>query len=150
MPQSPLNASDLLMWGVRPPQCTPCISSSATRGRGQGRPGLASIQCGLQDSSGDLAGPAWQGHECLEPWLVPVGAGAKWSGVCAGVRQVEQGEFKIVQLQQQPLLRNVLGILLCMGLRACAGAQGSAVTSSCSLPSSHTRPVALAGSKLPF
>lgn len=81
---------------------------------------------------------------------MPVGLGATWAGVCAGVRQVKQGEFKTIRLQQQPLLRNVLGVLLCMALSACAGAQGSAVTSSDSLPSSHTRPVALAGSKLPF
>lgn len=86
MPQSPLNASDLLMWGVGPPQCKPCISSPASGGRGQGRPGLASMQGGLQDGSGELAGPAWQGHECLECWLVPVALCATWAGICAGVR----------------------------------------------------------------
>lgn len=47
VPQGPLNASDLQMWDVRPPQCTPCISSLATGGRGQGRPGLASMEGGL-------------------------------------------------------------------------------------------------------
>lgn len=150
VPQSPVNASDLLMWGVGPPQCRPCVSFPATGGRGQGRPGLASIQSGLRAGGGDMAGPAWQGHKCLEPWLVPLDLAATWAGVCAGVRQVKQGEFKTIQLQQQRLLRNMLGLLICMRLSACAGAHGSAVTSSDSVPSSPTRPVALAGSKLPF
>lgn len=86
VPQNPLNASDLLMWGVGPPQCMPCISSLATGGRGQGRPELASIQAALRAGSGDLAEPAWQGHECWKPWLVLVGLGATWASVCAGVR----------------------------------------------------------------
>lgn len=143
VPQSPLNASDLQMWGVGPPQCTPCISSPATGGGGQD---LLPSRVGFRLALGSLAGSAWQGHGCWEPWL------CQWVWVLPGqvFVQGEARRVQTVQLQQQPLLRNVLGVLLCMGFSECAGAQGSAVTSSDSLLSPHTSPVALAGSKLPF
>lgn len=94
VPQSLLNAGDLQMWGVGPPQCTPCISSPVTGGRGQGRPGLASIEVGLQAGIGESG------------WIRVLGAlaGASGSGCYMGRCSCwfETGEARRVQNHPAP------------------------------------------------
>lgn len=152
-PQSPLRASDPLMWGVGTPQRKPHISFPAAtmaeqeEGTRADQEGLISVRDGLQAGGGDSTAPAWQGHKCREPWLVPAGPSGLQVGVCAGVRQVKQGDFEPSSSNS-----NGLGVLLCEGVCASAGASasGAAVADSDSLPSSRIIVLALAGSKLPF
>lgn len=90
---------------------------------------------------GGLLQSIWQGHECWEPRLVPVGR-------CRC--QCEMDETgRPGWLQQQPLPRNGLWVLLCNGavlvllLGSCCGQQRCSAIISIIL-------LALVGSKLPF
>lgn len=152
----PLQCSDPQMWGVETPQCQPvfpplwCRQQSRRKGLGQSKrdsplapglssgwvPGLQQHQPGRDTSAGTPVGTS------VSVWCA--------SGCLCWCETVEPGRLN----PPAPTAEKWAGWLLCEGLCAGAGAgasaRGAAVADSDSLPSSHTRLLAQAGSKLLF